>query len=222
MLRKINSNYIKRAMENRGEVTVQYGVFEKVQRYEYVEERIPFIGRIFPFAKRKVQKLVESEKPELVVKEIPVSEAQKLEEKPEILRKELDNIPYSRMFQLDPKVYGEGLFLGRVSDPKRNGQCYDIITKDGVLLGRFDMNDKGYYDPAKGLMPTEFKQQYNSSCGEASFDDVVAKYCAQNPETIEYIPEQLYEKYHNLDSKISSYQKEQDAAKTQQATLSKE
>lgn len=211
MIRTIKSDYIKRAMENKGNVTIKYGVFEKVKKFEYVEKKIPILGWIFPFAKRKVQRVVESEKPELVVKEVSVAEAKMLEEKPAALKKELEEMPYTRMYALDPKLYGEGLYLGHLGEPNKNTSTYDIISKDGTILGRFDA--KGYYDPAQGMMPAEYKEVYNNSCDAISFDDVVAKYVAKNPDNLTLIPEQVYEKYPNINRKIVDFHNQEEVSK---------
>ncbi len=209
MVRKIEQKHIRKAFENKGNVVMPIGFFEKRKEMKTVKVPVPVIGRIFPFIKHKVKKLVETDKTDLVVHDISAVEIisrLKTKSGPEnlrdTLRANLAKCPYTRMFKLDPKIYGDGLLLARYADPAKNGQCYDILTEEGVILGRFDMKGKGYYSPdvENALLPKQASESMDrhSSCEPISLEEIIGKYCAKNPDTIPFIPKSTIEKFPEL------------------------
>ncbi len=217
MVRKIEQKQIRKAFENKGNVIISVGVFEKRKEMKTVKVPVPVIGRVFPFIKHKVQKLVETDKTDLVVHDISAVEViARLRTKsgPEsfrdLLRANLAKCPYTKMFKLDPEVYGDGLLLARYADPQKNGHCYDILTQEGVILGRFDMNGKGmgYYSPSveNALLPKQAAKSMtnSSSCEPISLEEIVGKYCAKNPDTIPFIPKSTIEKFPEIKTVIES------------------
>ena len=201
MLRKIDKKFIENAfkLRNGKDVMIEYGEFQDRIETRVVSKPIPVLGRIFPFLKHKVKEKYVAGK-DLVMMHKSVRDAiLEGESAPKIIKDQLQNIPYDQMFQLDESIYGKDIILAHVVKDKdwKGDQKYDILTKDGVLLGRFDMQHKGYYNP------TQDPNNKNARLPEGvKLEDIVARYCAANPETIEHIPEETYKKFPDLSKTI--------------------
>lgn len=199
MVRHIALKQILRAIEgydNYGHVYIKYGVMEDKYEQKTVKDPVSGIGKIFPFIKRTVQKEVKVGQ-ELVVKEISVDQARRMgDNAPQVLKDELNKTPCKRIIQLNPKIYGQELYLGHIYDEK-----YVILSDTGVVIGQFDMQGKGYYYPAKnGLLPKEASEANvgNMSCEPLGLEEIVTSYMAKNLDSIPEIPQSLYSRYPNL------------------------
>ena len=121
----------------------------------------------------------------------------------------LKEIPYSLIVKLDEKTYGPGLYLGKHLRNKVDfclkGEVYDFLTKDGVVIGKMEINfpikiPPNYYDegekiPVVGvLLPRDLL----GHDWRPSFDDLVCRYCVYNPKALEYIPQETLQKFPKL------------------------
>ncbi len=211
MLRKIDKKVIDNAFKfGNGDVMIEYGVFENRYETRIVEKPIPVLGRIFPFLKHKVREQYVAGN-DLVLEHKSVSDAVRAgNSAPKIIKDQLQAIPYDRMFHLDKSIYGNLILAHVVKDRDWAGdQKYDILTEDGVLLGRFDMQYKGYYNPVHDNKIAHLPE-------DVKLEDVVARYCAANPETIDHIPEETYQKFPNLaQTLVNEIDAQNDASRSQ-------
>ena len=154
---------------------------------------------------------VKTEKQDLVMHEERVDFIRaKGESAPKMLQDQLEKMPYRRIVKLDEKIYGD-LYVGHMKDQK-----YNLLTNQGVVIGQFDMTNKGYYYPyMNGLLPKEdltsslplretspSKDQHQSD-ESLGVEDIVASYMAKNPDSKEFIPQNLYEKFPDLNEQIN-------------------
>lgn len=202
MLKTFDAERILSALENKGKVQLEYGVFENHYENKVVERPIfPFLSKIFKnvpkFLLRKSVEKVATYK-DLVLKNEPVEKIR--ESGPAHLKEKAKEIAYDRIFQLDQDVYGKDLILGFKPEVFGQGQEYSVMTKSGVVIGEFKI-EQGYYSPnfEKAVLPN-LDGQYGHE--NLSLENVVAKYCAQNPETIDFLPDELSQKFPELDGKI--------------------
>ena len=204
MILKIDPKFIEDTVKRKNEhgyVYIKYGEFEPRFERKVVKEPIPVISKIFPFLKRKVVKNVKTEKQDLVMHEERVDFIRaKGESAPKMLQDQLEKMPYRRIVKLDENIYGD-LYVGHMKDQK-----YNLLTNQGVVIGQYDMANKGYYYPyMNGLLPKEASTSMdkNQSCEPLGFEDIVANYMAKNPDSKEFIPQSLYEKFPNLNERIN-------------------
>lgn len=201
MIKKIDTKYIDKAIKNdKGDVTITYGQFQDVYENKIIKEPIPIIGKVFPFIKRKVKKNIKTDKKDLVINEITVSEIGRMgESAPKVLKDKLEEVRYRRIYQLSPEIYGEGLFLANIEDQK-----YEILGKEGVVIGQFDMSGRGYYSPSvkMPLLPKEANNPNGGACEPLSIEDIVSNYCAKNEDCMKFIPEQTFTKFPELEEHL--------------------
>ena len=204
MILKIDPKFIEDNIKRKNEhgyVYIKYGEFEPRYEKKIVKEPIPVIGKIFPFLKRKVVREVKTEKQDLVMHEERVDFIRaRGESAPKMLQDQLEKMPYRRIVKLDEKIYGD-LYVGHMKDQK-----YNLLTNQGVVIGQFDMTNKGYYYPyMNGLLPKEASSSVNKhqSCEPIGLEDIVANYMAKNPDSKEFIPQNLYEKFPDLNEQIN-------------------
>ena len=121
----------------------------------------------------------------------------------------LKEIPYSLIVKLDEKTYGPGLYLGKHLRNKVDfclkGEVYDFLTKDGVVIGKMEINfpikiTPNYYDegekiPVDGVM---LPRDLLGHDWRPSFDDLVCRYCVHNPKALEYIPQETLQRFPKL------------------------
>lgn len=224
MIEKIDSKYIKdvvnranqrRAKPNndlfynsalKGDVFVKYKILSPAIEKKVVKEPVPFIGKIFPFIKRKVIKEVKTGKQEIVEKEEPLwylkQQSQKDKNFVGIYESILEKIPFTRIIRLDEDIYGGELYLARYV---KNDLLYAILTKDGIKIGEFNMYEKGYYSPdynKLNLLPKEVSKHMDGFCEPVSLEESVFGYMYKNPDSIPYIPQFLYDKFFDLKDMI--------------------
>lgn len=121
----------------------------------------------------------------------------------------LKEIPYVAIFQLDEKTYGAGLYLAerlrKAGKFCEDSDIYDFLTKDGVVIGRMDINFpikhppnyyiRGEIKPLDGvLLPRDLL----GHDWRPSFDDLVCRYCVHNPKALEYIPQETLQRFPKL------------------------
>lgn len=204
MILKIDPKFIEDTVKRNNEhgyVYIKYGEFEPRFERKVVKEPIPVISKIFPFLKRKVVKNVKTDKQDLVMHEEKVDNLRaKGESAPKTLQDQLEKMPYRRIVKLDENIYGD-LYVGHMKDQK-----YNLLTNQGVVIGQYDMANKGYYYPyMNGLLPKEASSSMDKhqSCEPIGLEDIVANYMAKNPDSKEFIPQNLYEKFPDLNEQIN-------------------
>lgn len=121
----------------------------------------------------------------------------------------LKEIPYVAIFQLDEKTYGAGLYLAerlrKAGKFCEDSDIYDFLTKDGVVIGRMDINFpikhppnyyiRGEIKPLDGvLLPRDLVGQD----WRPSLDALIGRYCERNPEAEQYIPKETLQKFPRL------------------------
>ena len=135
-------------------------------------------------------------------------------------KKLLQEIPYASILSLDKETYGDGVYLAERAERKidhlNEVKIYDILTRDGVVIGRFyydfvsEMyrnhsyvprdNNRGAFLPSGGVrLPKEKLVDGN----KVSLDDIISSYCTKNAEAKEYIPKQTFNKFPKLSKKIN-------------------
>lgn len=214
MILKIDPKFIEDTIKRKNEhgyVYIKYGEFEPRFERKVVKEPIPVIGKIFPFLKRRVVRNVKTDKQDLVMHEERVDFIRaRGESAPKMLQDQLEKMPYRRIVKLDEKIYGD-LYVGHMKDQK-----YNLLTNQGVVIGQFDMTNKGYYYPyMNGLLPKEDlpsglplretspSKDKHQSYESLGVEDIVANYMAKNPDSKEFIPQNLYEKFPDLNEQIN-------------------
>ena len=202
MILRIDPKYIEDTVKRRddyGNVYVKYAVFEPRYENMVVKEPIPVLGRIFPFLKRSVRRFVNTGKQDLVLHEERVDIIRSMgESAPKAAQGAIKKMPFKRIVKLDEATYGD-LYVGHLKDQK-----YNILTKEGVVIGQFAA--EGYYYPyMNGLLPKEAREsrtEHHQSCEPIAVEDIVASYMAKNPDSKEFIPQNLYDKFPDLDKRI--------------------
>ena len=210
MIETIDAKYLKQRREN-GDVYIRWGTWVDKHEKRVVKESVPVIGKIFPFIKRKktVDVVVGMEGP--FINETDVS---KFDFSNPAHQNLLKNVPYSKIVELDEKLYGNGLYLAFVAD-KTGEKVWDgefhIVTSEGVIIGKFnDENVIGYYNPGMHhLLPRE----YTGNPENFGLEEIVAAYCAKNPEAKEAIPEETKEKFPEMTDKVDEAIKENQSKK---------
>ena len=150
--------------------------------------------------KRKVVRNIDTGKQELVQHEEEVMQIRAMgEHAPEILKEKLQEMPYCRIVKLDESIYGD-LYLGHL-----DGQKYDILTKQGVVIGHYNVKRGYYYAYMNDLLPKEAAESMDrrQSCVQPiSLEEAISDYIAKNPDSKEYIPQDLYERFPDLSEQI--------------------
>lgn len=202
MIKQIEKKYIDSALKDEnGNVVVSYGEFSDVYENQVVKEPLPILGKIFPFLKRNVRKHVKTGKQDLILKKITVDNIRHMgESAPKILKDTLNKIPYRRIYKLDTKTYGDGLYLAHIEDQK-----YEILGKEGVVIGKFNMENCGYYSPNAELpfLPKETNNANGGACEPLSLQEILSNYCAKNQDCIEFIPKSTLQLFPNLKDEIN-------------------
>ena len=179
MIEQIDAKYFKQRREN-GDVYVKWATWVDKHEQKVVKEPVPVVGKLFPFIKRKktIDVVVGQEGP--IVMEQDVYSLLRSNNPTE--QKFAKEVVYDKILNLDEKVYGKGLFLGRRTDlstDRVNGYDYDILTEAGVVIGKVMPPYQAYYATGEktAVLDANFK-----------FDDEVANYCNQNPEVWKHLP----------------------------------
>lgn len=181
MIEQIDTKYLKQRREN-GDVYIKWGTLVDKHEKKFVKEPVPVIGKIFPFIKRKniVDVVVGQEGP--IFMESNVSGL--LNSSNPVQQKQVEEIVYDKILNLDEKAYGKGLFLGRRIDFPReriHGYDYDILTGAGVVIGKVTPPFQAYYSTGEitAVLDVDFK-----------IDDEIASYCKKNPEVWKHVPKE--------------------------------
>lgn len=211
MIEQIDMKYLKQRREN-GDVYIKWGTWVDKCEQRVVREPVPVIRKIFPFIKRKktVDVVVGQEGP--IVKESSVQDMININNA--AYRNLVENVPYTKIVDLDESVYGKGLHLAFVAD-KTGQKIWDgefhVVTSEGVIIGKFnDENVIGYYNPGMHyLLPRE----YTGNPENFGLEEIVAAYCAKNPEAKEAIPEETKEKFPEMTYKVDEAIKENQSKK---------
>lgn len=123
----------------------------------------------------------------------------------------LREIPYSVLVPMSEEVYGKDLYLGqRVLQEKgkeRMLDVYDILTSEGVVIGRFRHDFFADLWKSRTYMLTNFRnallpRECFKDLKRESFEEIVSKYCASYQDAIKYIPKQTYKKFPKLSEMI--------------------
>ncbi len=141
-------------------------------------------------------------------------------------RKILEKIPYLSIVALDEEMYGRGLYLAKRAVKKitkiNEVDVYDILTMQGVVIGRFfhdcisELHSRQGYEPSetssgKGVcLPThnvylDFKNEEKAKRKSPDLGDIILKYCSKNVEAIEHIPQSTYQKFPKLREKFGEF-----------------
>lgn len=227
MILKIDPKYIEDTIKRKNEhgyVYVKYAKFEPRYERRVVKEPIPVIGKIFPFLTRKVVKDVNTGQQDLTLYEEKVDNIRaKGEAAPKMLKETLEKMPYRRIVKLDENIYGD-LYVAHMKEQK-----YNLLTNQGVVLGQFDIEKEGggyYYPYMNGLLPKESASSMDrhQSSPPIGLEDIVSNYMAKNPDSKEFIPQDLYERFPNLNEQIISAEQaisaEQEVKKSSPQSLS--
>lgn len=163
MIRQYDANFLKAAMENGGVVVLEGDVNYKARE---TEER-SFLQRMF--GRKPTSKIVE--KTEHVKFEVAKCIGVATDNFPAGSDSLIERFPFVRVWQLDPKFYGDGLYLAQhYNDGDYKATCYEVLAADGHSIGIFDISQfkvRGQvYSPSLGdnannlrtaLMPSEVK-----------------------------------------------------------------
>ena len=192
MIEQIDAKYFKQRREN-GDVFVKWATWVDKHEQKVVKEPVPVVGKLFPFIKRKktIDVVVGQEGP--IVMEHDVYTL--LKSNNPTHQKLAKEIPYDKILNLDEKIYGKGLFLGRRTDlptDKVHGYDYDILTEAGVVIGKVMPPHQAYYATGEktGVLDADFK-----------FDAEVTNYCNKNTEVWKHVPLETQNTFPQLKSK---------------------
>ena len=134
-----------------------------------------------------------------------------LDTKTEFAKKILKEIPYSAIVPLNHSLYGEGLYLGqraeRVFQNEREFDVYDILTEDGVVIGRFTHDFFEELIAHRAFVITNYSEislprDMFKDDSKESFDEIVSNYCASFQNATKHISSQTYEKFPKLPEMI--------------------
>lgn len=229
-MQQIDPKYIKSAMKNRGNVYVEYGEFvdAKVQKPKKQSGIKAFFEKIAKKLSTQPTKRVDqvASVKNLVIQSKSMSELLRMgESAPAAVQRIMQDVPYRSISKLDTNIYGDNLYVGLNEKDK----TYDVITKDGVVIGNFNMKNKGYYktstrDGLNVLLPKEASESKDrhQSCEPISVEEIVGSYCAKNQDSIKYIPEELLKKFPNLEQFIHKKVAEQEEIKQNEQQTEKE
>lgn len=202
MILKIDPKFIEDTVKrgnNHGYVYIRYGEFQPRYEKRVVKEPIPIIGKIFPFLTRKVVKNVITGQ-DLVMREEKVDNIRAMGvSASKMLKSQLEEMPYRRIVKLDEKIYGD-LYVGDMG-----GQKYNIVTKEGVVIGQYKMEEGYYYPSMNGLLPKEASSSMDrhQDCTPIGLEEIVSSYVAKNPDSKKFIPQNLYERFPDLSGEIT-------------------
>lgn len=213
MIETIDTKYLKQRREN-GDVYIRWGTWVDKHEKRVVKEPVPVIGKIFPFIKRKktVDVVIGKEGPH-----ITDTEVSRFDFSNPAHQNILKNVPYSKIVDLDEKLYGNGLYLAFVAD-KTGEKVWDgefhIVTSEGAIIGKFNEEAiVGYYNPdMHHVLPKDYPGMPSDSKA-IGLEEIVAAYCAKNPEAKEAIPEETKEKFPEMTDKVDEAIKENQSKK---------